>query len=136
MELRLLSNTATKQKQRTEILKLRRLLRESQNPLSLSLPLASPNPLSPTSNTPFPIDSEQSYFDDDFEDLELEIRWGRVQELVEVMKTRGEKGLEMKFEIPGVKVLGHGEEDGEVGDLSFDLDGEGISEMGDVSAEI
>jgi hypothetical protein len=157
---------ATKQKQRQEILKLRRALRESVNPSSTfislsnlpfptssSLPLISPSS-NPNANILFPTSPGSStlrldeYFDDEVEDPELETRWGRVNDLVEGMRRKGEKEVERKVELGGVKVLhidGGGIDDtreegrGAVGDESvgeISLDEIGMDELGDVSAEI
>jgi hypothetical protein len=115
---------------------------------SSSYPSISPNPLS---SLVYP-ESELDYFEyEELEDPELEVRWGRVQELVESMKMRGQRGLLRKEEMGGVKVLGweeverravegvdegEGDKDGEVetGDISVEV--EDLSELGDVSAEI
>ncbi|WRT63610.1 uncharacterized protein IL334_000533 [Kwoniella shivajii] len=107
---------ATKSKQRSEILKLRRMLRESiaGNALpsfSSFHPLASPlSLLSPTTDTfDEDLDPEGAYFDEEMVDPQIEARWDKIADLVANMKRRGETAVEMgKEEIkfgPG-RVLG------------------------------
>ncbi|WVF66440.1 hypothetical protein IAT40_001180 [Kwoniella sp. CBS 6097] len=116
---------ATKAKQRTEIIKLRRMLRESlagnsipslshlsaQNTNSI---LGSPlNLLSPSAESFLDGEggagSEEAYFDEEMIDPQLEARWDKIADLVTNMKRRGEAAVEYgKEEIragPG-RVLG------------------------------
>ncbi|WVR03348.1 hypothetical protein IAU60_000339 [Kwoniella sp. DSM 27419] len=135
---------ATKAKQRTEIMKLRRMLREtmsghalsSLNHLSASgqpgrtlgspLALLSPGLADLSDGETGP---EGAYFDDEMVDPQLEGRWDKVADLVNSMKRRGEAAVQMaKEEVragPG-RVLDWTEverrregEEGDEGDASF-----------------
>lgn len=104
---------ATKAKQRSEISKLRRALRDSFSGMPLpsttfaSLPLNSPlTPFSPSLDV-----DESEYFDDEIVDSELEVKWERISDLVGVMRRRGEEAVvkgreEIKL---GQRVLGWSE---------------------------
>ncbi|WVQ94055.1 hypothetical protein IAU59_001133 [Kwoniella sp. CBS 9459] len=117
---------ATKAKQRTEIIKLRRMLRESLAGGSLpslshlsahnasSSILGSPlNLLSPSADLFLDGEggagSEEAYFDEEMIDPQLEARWDKIADMVTNMKRRGEVAVEYgKEEIragPG-RVLG------------------------------
>ena len=95
-------SVATKSKQRGEIIRLRRALREAtegtDTALSQTRSLASPVfLLSPSGD-----DEEQGYFDDELEDPELEQRWEKIQDLVGVMQRRGETAVKKGQEEPKV----------------------------------
>ncbi|CAD6587482.1 MAG: hypothetical protein TREMPRED_004766 [Tremellales sp. Tagirdzhanova-0007] len=86
---------ATKSKQRTEISKLRRALRDSLSGMPLSsttiaaLPLNTPlTPFSPSLDT-----DGSEYFDEEIVDPELEVKWDRISDLVGVMRRRGEEAV-------------------------------------------
>ncbi|WWC58008.1 uncharacterized protein I303_100543 [Kwoniella dejecticola CBS 10117] len=93
---------ATKSKQRTEILKLRRMLRESLAGNGLPTSFSSLNPLSPSLNLLSPstdrfdedMDPEGAYFDEEMADPQLEARWEKIADLVGNMKRRGEAAVE------------------------------------------
>ncbi|WWC66938.1 uncharacterized protein I206_100845 [Kwoniella pini CBS 10737] len=95
---------ATKSKQRTEILKLRRMLRESLAGNGLpSSSFSSFNPLSPSLNLLSPstdrfdedLDPEGAYFEEEMVDPQIEARWEKIVDLVGNMKKRGENAVEL-----------------------------------------
>lgn len=91
---------ATKAKQRAEIIKLRRALRESRDGPSFHLsskPVMSPGLLlSPTEED---LASHlDGYISDEMDDPELEERWEKVQEMVLNMKRRGEGAVKRVME--------------------------------------
>ncbi|OCF40091.1 hypothetical protein I317_06104 [Kwoniella heveanensis CBS 569] len=103
---------ATKAKQRTEIIKLRRMLRESIAGGSIpslshltahntNTILGSPlSLLSPSAESFFDGESsggagsEAAYFDEEMIDPQLEARWDKIADLVTSMKRRGEAAVE------------------------------------------
>ncbi|WVQ64701.1 uncharacterized protein L199_002868 [Kwoniella botswanensis] len=106
---------ATKSKQRTEILKLRRMLRESINgnalPSFSSLnPSSSLGLLSPTTDTfDEELDPEGAYFDEEMADPQLEARWDKIADLVGNMKRRAETAVQVgkeEIKIGQGRVLG------------------------------
>ncbi|WWD20012.1 hypothetical protein CI109_104485 [Kwoniella shandongensis] len=143
---------ATKSKQRTEIIKLRRMLRESLAGGAIhSLPFlaastsnAPPHsPLglfSPTIDTD-EIDPTDLMFEEEMADPQLDARWDNIADLVSTMKRRGEMAIEKgKEEVkvgPG-RVLGWAEmeERGDMGDVSVDsiaMDGAGETTLEDMA---
>lgn len=87
---------ATKAKQRTEILKLRRMLRESQGglrPVSESVPVPV-GPMPSLSRVLSTDDEGGGWGDDEMDDPELEARWDRLATLVGAMRKRGEDAVE------------------------------------------
>ncbi|ORY35070.1 hypothetical protein BCR39DRAFT_516567 [Naematelia encephala] len=129
---------ATKSKQRAEILRLRRALRDSLSGISQPfIPLTSPPIMSPSLMSPTPDDD--TLFEEEFVDSELEVRWERVSELVGGMVRRGELAVEKgKEEVRlGTRVLGveditrestpgpnDGEEDNSFASMPKDVGGE------------
>ncbi|WVW81681.1 hypothetical protein I302_103676 [Kwoniella bestiolae CBS 10118] len=106
---------ATKSKQRTEILKLRRMLRESINgnaiPTFSSLHPSTPlSLLTPTIDTfDEDLDPEGAYFDEEMADPQLEARWEKIADLVGNMKRRAETAVEVgkeEIKIGQGRVLG------------------------------
>jgi hypothetical protein len=109
---------ATKEKQRLELLKLRRALRTSLaggSTLSSTLmPTSNSQPLlSPTGSLGFNLDFEE----EEVLDPETESRWEKMSELVKVMRKRGEdavvRGRE-EVKVGGQRVLGWMEVEGHV----------------------
>lgn len=88
---------ATKAKQRSEILRLKRMLRESQSGLvraaadATPIPGVVPTPLARVSSTD---DEGGGWGDDEMDDPELEARWDRLASLVGTMRKRGEDAVE------------------------------------------
>jgi hypothetical protein len=88
---------ATKAKQRTEILKLRRMLRESQAGLVRPVNDAAPAPIGPTPSLARVLSTDDEgggWGDDEMDDPELEARWDRLALLVGAMRKRGEDAVE------------------------------------------
>lgn len=87
-------------------------------------------------------------FEDEFEDPQLDARWEKLNAMVEGMKRRGERGVEVGKEevrvrgrVLGVDEMGDADADGagkeggaEVGDLSFSMTEIGEGEDVDESA--
>ncbi|WWC85708.1 uncharacterized protein L201_000574 [Kwoniella dendrophila CBS 6074] len=107
---------ATKSKQRTEILKLRRMLRESLGggvglPMA-SFGLSSMSLMSPSIDSPFEEgdmhnQEEIGYFDEEMIDPQIEARWDKLAELVINMKKLGQESIE-KTSKEDIKAPGHG----------------------------
>ncbi|KAK8849390.1 hypothetical protein IAR55_004722 [Kwoniella newhampshirensis] len=126
---------ATKSKQRTEILKLRRMLRESLaggavHPLSATAPFHSPlglfSPSIDLTSDEMNIDPTDLLFEEEMADPQLDARWDKIADLVSTMKRRGEVAVERgKEEVkvgPG-RVLGWAEMEERAADASVDSGG-------------
>jgi hypothetical protein len=124
------SCSAAKAKQRGEIIKLRRALRESTDGHTHAGPSFRPL-LSPsfTSTSPTPNDVDEvdtaSDLEVEMDDPELEDRWDKLQELVLAMQKQADKAVVTSVEEykVGTKVLDWVEVDDsvEMGDVSTDL---------------
>jgi hypothetical protein len=120
------NSPATKAKQRSEIIKLRRALRESTDGSYVQAPLRPL--LSPSIQSPLPEDIDDGYISEEMDDPELEGRWERLQDLVNNMQQRADKAVQMGWEEVKAppKVLEWAGEDAaddsmEVGNISADL---------------
>lgn len=91
---------ATKAKQRSEIMRLRRALRENRAGLG-------PVGMSPAISHPIS-DEEDEEVVAETENPELEARWDRLADLVGAMRRRGDEAVEREPEVPklGQRVLG------------------------------
>lgn len=98
------NKTATKSKQRSEIMKLRRMLRESLSGSKPGLTPIIPSYLSSQEPNDAP-NGDEGGEDEELHNPELDARWDRVAEMVDRMKTRGatavEKGKEEVKVAPG-----------------------------------
>ncbi|WVQ79546.1 hypothetical protein IAT38_001645 [Cryptococcus sp. DSM 104549] len=139
---------ATKSKQRAEIFKLRRRLRETLSPGSNPFPSAQHMPTSPlgmTSPTSPTIsalsgsgaDPElvmlDNYHDEEMADPQLDARWDKVVELLQGMKQRADGAVRKGNEVGkggGGRVLGWLEMEEREGAEREDADGEGTPDIG------